>query len=533
MKKLLSILLAVMLVFSLMAPVALADGGASGTEPSGTVDPQPTGDPQPTEEPQPTGEPQPSEDPQPSEEPEVPTITVVAGNNAKTGKITLKWTAVDGAAKYEVYRSTTKTGEYKKLFTTTGLTMTNTGVTAGYAYFYKVKVLGTDGKEILTSDIVSRYADCAAPVVTAGNNAKTGKITLKWEAVSGANKYEVYRSATKDGVYKKLGSTTTTGFSNVSVNANDVYYYKVKALSLRTASANSAFSAAVVRRCDCAAPTVKAGNMAESGKVFVKWDAVDGASKYEVYRSTSKNGKYSKYYTTSKKSYIDNSTKAGYTYYYKVKAISKANSAANSAFSAVVSRICKCAMPQLELVGYDDDGTALYNVDYNNNGNLIFKWYKITGAGSYKVYRSGSANGTYKLLGETEKTSFTDKTAKAGYYYYYKIVAVSSKTSSANSAAFKIVAAPCFPQVKNLKTIKVEEGISLKWDAVKGVDGYMIMYNRRDPYDDSLHYAGETTKTSFRDKSLPKGYMYAVVAYMVRDDGIVITSVPAYVTPYT
>ena len=61
----------------------------------------------------------------------------------------------------------------------------------------------------------------------------------------------------------------------------------------------------------------------------------------------------------------------------------------------------------------------------------------------------------------------------------------------------------------------------------------MIMYNRRDPYDDSLHYAGETTKTSFRDKSLPKGYVYAVVAYMVRDDGIVITSVPAYVTPYT
>ena len=42
-----------------------------------------------------------------------------------------------------------------------------------------------DGEEIVISDIVSRYADCAAPVVTAGNKASAGKVTLKWKEVSG------------------------------------------------------------------------------------------------------------------------------------------------------------------------------------------------------------------------------------------------------------------------------------------------------------------------------------------------------------
>lgn len=44
-----------------------------------------------------------------------------------------------------------------------------------------------DGEEIVISDIVSRYADCAAPVVTAGNKASTGKVTLKWKEVSGVS----------------------------------------------------------------------------------------------------------------------------------------------------------------------------------------------------------------------------------------------------------------------------------------------------------------------------------------------------------
>ena len=509
MKKFLSILMALMMVLTLMAPAAFADNETTtpGTE---IVDPEP------------------GENPEPPVEPEVPTIEVTASNNPTSGKVVLTWAAVDGAAKYEVYRSGTKDGEYKLYYTTTKLTYTNTSAYAGYWYHYKVKALDADGNEIVTSAIITQCSDCAAPVITAGNNASTGKVTLKWKAVYGAEKYAIYRATARDGEYVRQYTTTSTSYTNTTSKANVTYYYKVMALATRTASANSAFSSVAARTCDLAAPVVKASNNAETGKVVLTWNPVEGAAKYEVYRSGTKDGTYKLYCTLTGTTYTNTSANAGYTYYYKVKAISKVMPEGNSAFSSIVSRTCDCAMPTLELIDYDTDGTPLYYIDYNNNGNIIFKWSKVSGAGSYKVYRSGTMNGTYKLLGETKSTTFTDKTATAGYYYYYKIVAISSRTSYADSAAFQVVAAPSYPAVKNLKGSSSSSGITLKWDPVKGVDGYIIAMGSSKDIDKMQGvYTVEGTKVT--DSRLSSGYWYAVIAYKYRSDGNVITSVPSYV----
>lgn len=65
---------------------------------------------------------------------------------------------------------------------------------------------------------------------------------------------------------------------------------------------------------------------------------------------------------------------------------------------------------------------------------------------------------------------------------------------------------------------------------MEGVDGYMIMYSRLDSMNSGYYYYWDkTTKTSYRYSSMAKGYMYAVVAYKVLRNGVVITSVPANV----
>ena len=502
-----------MMVLTLMTPAAFADNETTtpDTETGEVVDPEP------------------SENPEPSVEPEVPTIEVTASNNPTSGKVVLTWAAVEGAAKYEVYRSGTKTGEYKLYYTTTKLSYTNTSAYAGYWYHYKVKALDANGTEIVTSDIVTQCADCAAPVITAGNRASDGKVTLKWKAVYGAEKYAIYRATARNGEYVRQYTTSSTSYANTTSKANVTYYYKVMALASRTASANSAFSNIAARTCDIAAPVVKASNNAETGKVVLKWKPVEGAAKYEVYRSGTKNGTYKLYCTLTGTTYTNSTANAGYTYYYKVKAISKVMPEGNSAFSTVVSRTCDCAMPTLNLLGYDEDGAELYEIDNNDNGNIIFKWNKVKGAGSYKVYRSGTMKGTYKLLGETKNTTFTDTTATAGDYYYYKIVAVSSRSSYADSAAFEIAAAPCYPQVKNLRNVSVSNGVSFKWDPIKGVDGYIIACGYTKDIEE-MRYVGETTSAKFSDSSLSKGMCYAVIAVKIRSDGVVITSMPAYIT---
>lgn len=178
----------------------------------------------------------------------------------------------------------------------------------------------------------------ALPPVTAKAEyiASTGKPYLKWTPVEGAVKYEVYRSGTKNGTYTLLGTTANLNYTDNKANAGYTYYYKVKAVSKVKSTANSYYSTVVAATCHCAKPVVKIATTS-AGNPTLTWNAVTGASQYEIYRATSQSGTYTKMFTTTKTSYTNTSAKAGTTYYYKVKAISKVKSVANSVFSTVVS----------------------------------------------------------------------------------------------------------------------------------------------------------------------------------------------------
>ena len=252
-----------------------------------------------------------------------------------TGKPYIKWAAVAGANKYEVYRSGSKDGTYTLLGTTTNLNYTDSKANAGYIYYYKVKAVNANSIKSDYSATVAATCHCARPVVKPDYLISTGKPYIKWTAVSGASKYYVYRSGSKDGTYTLLGTTTATNYTDNKANAGYTYYYKVKAVSKVSSGANSYYSVVIGATCHCARPSVKITT--SNGSPRLTWNAVAGANKYEVYRATSKNGSYTKMFTTSNLSYTNTSAKAGTTYYYKVKAISKVKSVANSVFSTVVS----------------------------------------------------------------------------------------------------------------------------------------------------------------------------------------------------
>ena len=252
-----------------------------------------------------------------------------------TGKPYIKWTAVAGASKYEVYRSGSKDGSYTLLGTTTATNYTDNKANAGYIYYYKAKAVNANSIKSDYSATVAATCHCARPVVKPDYLISTGKPYIKWTAVSGASKYYVYRSGSSNGTYKYVGTTTATNYTDNKANAGYTYYYKVKAVSKVSSGANSYYSVVIGATCHCARPSVKITT--SNGSPRLTWNAVAGANKYEVYRATSKNGSYTKMFTTSNLSYTNTSAKAGTTYYYKVKAVSKVKSTANSAFSTVVS----------------------------------------------------------------------------------------------------------------------------------------------------------------------------------------------------
>ena len=196
---------------------------------------------------------------------QLPAPTVTGGNDSQ-GRPTLKWNAVSGAAKYEVYRARSKDGTYTKYSTTTGTSYTNTSyIENGNTYYYKVRALDANGTAGAWSSIVSvTYKQTLpAPTVTGGNDSQ-GRPTLKWKAVSGAAKYEVYRARSKDGDYIKYSTVTGTSYTNTSyIEDGNTYYYKVRALkSDGTAGAWSSIVSVTYRK--PAAATVASGKCGDS-----------------------------------------------------------------------------------------------------------------------------------------------------------------------------------------------------------------------------------------------------------------------------
>ena len=344
----------------------------------------------------------------------VPAAPVVkAGNSATSGKPMLTWDAVDGATSYKVYRATSQNGTYSLLGSVTTTTYVNTGAKDGVTYYYKVTAVNDSG-ESAYSNIVSGQNKAvtpkpSAPVVKIGNSATSGKPMLTWNAVSGATSYKVYRATSQNGTYSLLGSVTTTTYVNTGAKDGVTYYYKVTAVN---DSGESAYSNIVSGQNKAvtpkpAAPVVKIGHSATSGKPMLTWNAVDGAASYKVYRATAKNGAYSVINTTKALTYTNTGAALGTTYYYKVEALDAAGKSLG--FSDVVEG----KVAPVLAVGYS-----------SVSGKPQLTWKAVPGATEYQVYRSTQQNSGYSKINTTTATSYVNTGAKANTTYYYKIVAV-------------------------------------------------------------------------------------------------------------
>ena len=343
------------------------------------------------------------------------TAPSVTGGNDSQGRPTLKWNAVTGAAKYEVYRARSKDGDYIKYSTQTSTGYTNSAyLTSGSTYYYKVRALDANGTAGPWSDVVAVTCrlGLTAPSVTGGNDSQ-GRPTLKWNAVTGAAKYEVYRARSKDGDYIKYSTQTSTGYTNSAyLTSGSTYYYKVRALkSDGTAGAWSSIVSVTYKQ-TLSAPTVTGGNDAQ-GRPTLKWNAVSGAAKYEVYRARSKSGDYIKYSTVTGTSYTNTSyIENGNTYYYKVRALKSDGTA--GAWSSIVSVTYKQTLSAPTVTGGNDA-----------QGRPTLKWNAVTGAAKYEVYRARSLNGDYIKYSTVTGTSYTNTSyIENGNTYYYKVRAL-------------------------------------------------------------------------------------------------------------
>ena len=357
------------------------------------------------------------------------------------GKPQLKWSAVTGAAKYWIYRSTDGVN-FKYYDSTTGTSYTNCIAASGTEYYYKVKAAAVvNGKDVASdfSNTKSLFTTPAAPSVSI--TTSKGKPKLTWKAVKGADNYYIYRST--DGKnFKYYNETDEAGYTNYSTNIGTTYYYKVRAV--KTIDGNdhkSDFSA--VRSIQCRPAAVNLSISRSYGKPKLTWDAVADADKYWIYRST--DGKNFKYYdTTTKTSYINSGAAFNTIYCYKVNAVKVVNGRnVVSGSGSAKSVITALAKPSVSITTSD--------------GKPYISWDAVDGATGYYVFRSTDGK-NYSVLGYTTRTNYTNTASNAGTTYYYKVKADNLNTKTAICANSDKTAEKLVEQAKSWLGCKESDG---------------------------------------------------------------------------
>lgn len=278
--------------------------------------------------------------------------------------------------------------------------------------FYKVRdYVNINGTYIYTnySDSVKAVPQIAPPTSLSAYSTTDG-IRLSWSSSSGANSYEIYRSDKENGTYSKIGTASYTSYTDTKVSYNMTYYYKVVAVNGKN---KSSMSKPTSYKYALTAPSYVNVYQQNSDTVRVYVSSVSLADGYELYRSTSQNGKYSKVDTSTSSTLFDLNVTLGKQYYYKARAYKTVNNKTYySAYSTVSSLTISIAAPYFSSVSAAGD-TQIYLL-----------WKEVAGADGYEINAADSYYGTYKKIGTTKDISYLHKVNKKDTYVYYKIACI-------------------------------------------------------------------------------------------------------------
>lgn len=246
--------------------------------------------------------------------------TITATSSA-FNKITVKWSPVTGVKGYYVYRAASADGTYKKIATSKKTTYVNSGVTTGTTYYYKVAAYTKSykGSFSAVASAAAQFGQVTKVTVTSSNPTKA---VIKWKAVTGAKKYQVLRSDTKDGTYTAVKTTSSKTITDTGLIPGNTYYYKVVAYK---GAANGPDSDIVSVTPKAVQATKVKASRAGASKIKITWKAAAGSTGYEVYVSTD-GSSYSLLTDVKKTSCADLSApKTAAGYYFKVVAYTTVN----------------------------------------------------------------------------------------------------------------------------------------------------------------------------------------------------------------
>ena len=229
----------------------------------------------------------------------------------------LAWDAVDGATAYEVYRKAYDSEAFKLYKTVEDTTLAVSGLMTGkpYTFYVVAKNSVAATKPSVEASVTTKLT---GKVKLKMEQVSNSKFKLSWNAIDGATRYIVYRKRNDDKMKKVL----TLGSKDLEYTTAEMphgdYQFILKAGRYDSKDRVITESSNTVKvSVEKVNPTITL--TATSKAIKVSWKKIEGVTNYEVYRATSKTGKYTKLKTTTSTSYTAKSLTSGKTYYFKVR----------------------------------------------------------------------------------------------------------------------------------------------------------------------------------------------------------------------
>ena len=207
---------------------------------------------------------------------------VIMKSGTKTS-MTIGWNALAEADKYAVYMATKQDGTYSLITTTEKTEYTFEDMEPGYIIYVKIRAIGddTEGEYSEVKGIAPKPDKVLG--VKAVKCVKT-KVTLNWNAASGATGYAVYYRLSTNSAYVLGGTTTGLSYQVTGLTAGKDYYFMVYAYGADVSNLGEGSDAALYGT----APSIPQITKFKGGdkRVKVYWKKGSGADTFRIYLST-------------------------------------------------------------------------------------------------------------------------------------------------------------------------------------------------------------------------------------------------------
>jgi fibronectin type 3 domain-containing protein len=347
-----------------------------------------------------------------------PSAPVLTAKSLSDTSIQITWLQVTSAVSYVIEQGNSSSGAFTPVCTTSTLTWIAIKLVSGTSYYFRAKATNSAGASSYSGIVSATTAtSLSAPSGLKKDTATTKTITLKWQSVTGATSYKVYRSISGSGQYTAVGIATTTAFTDTGLNEATTYFYMVSSIKDTFESVKSTSLSVATSAAEPSTPTGLTATTASSSSITIKFTTVTGATGYKLYWSTD-NKSFTDISITGN-TYTHSGLTASTTYYYKVSAIKQSS---ESVQSSVVSATTSAAGPATP--------TGL-TATVASSSSMTVKFTAVTGATGYKLYWSTN-NTTFTAISLTS-TTYTHTGLTANTTYYYKVSAVQQSNESAQS----------------------------------------------------------------------------------------------------